>query len=204
MTARKPPAAGKLTPADNEWIEARAIAELERLPTHAWENMTGLWRRMLPALSLSTQRRILTRVFGLAAKRGDPLSVKFVERFAPHAIRLLVVPEQPRSHIRNQQGLLKAAEYRAANPKASWRKLASAAGVSHSTVRQWEESPLFQSWVREFKARKRAGRGPASWSYRDHLWHRLWEPNKKRMREVRIAKLKANKRGEPTRAPVRR
>ena len=158
MTARKPPAAGKLTPADNEWIEAQTIAELERLPTHAWENMTGLWRRLLPALSVSTQRRIFARVFGLAAERGDPLSAKFVKRFARHAKRLLAVPAQPRSHIRNQQGLRIAAEHRAANPRASWNELARAADVSRGTVRQWARSALFQRLVKDAEFRIRINR----------------------------------------------
>ena len=194
MTGRKPPVAGKLAgklgPADNEWIEERALAEIERLPTHAWENMTGLWRRVLPALSLSTQHRILARMFGLAAERGNPLSAKFVKRFAPHAIRLLAVPPQPRSRIRNQQGLRKAAEHRAANPKASWNELARAADVSRGTVRQWARSAVFQHLVRDAELRN----------------DRLWELNKKLMlRELRITKLKApKKRGELTRAPVRR
>jgi hypothetical protein len=193
MTERKLPAAGRLRPADNEWIEERAIAELERLPTHAWENMTGLWRRVLPALSLSTQRRILARMFGLAAERGDSLSAKFVKRFAPHAIRLLAVPPQPRSRIRNQQGLRKAAEHRAANPKASWNELARAADVSRGTVRQWARSAAFQRLVSDAELRNGLKRVPAE--------RRLW---KKWMRELRISKFKAKKRNELTGALVRR
>jgi len=85
MTRRQPKnsVAGKLEPADNEWIEERAIAELEKLPTSAWVNMTGLWRRLLPALSPSKQRRILGRVVELAVERGDSLPAKFLKRIAP-------------------------------------------------------------------------------------------------------------------------
>jgi hypothetical protein len=134
---------------DNEWPE-RAIAELEKLPTHAWENMVALWRA-LPALRPTMQRRILARMIELAAERGDPLSVKLVKRL--NVNQLLRVPPRPRSRVHDQNAFRKAAEYRAANPKASWDELAKAAGAKRDTVRQWEESPKFQRLVRDAKWR---------------------------------------------------
>jgi sirohydrochlorin ferrochelatase len=140
----------KLPTADNAWIEETAIAELERLPTHAWEKMVALWQE-LPAQPTSTQGRILTRMLKLIAERGDPPPPKFVE----HVARLLAEP-RPRSQIRDQQGFRKAAEHLALNPGASWNELATAAGVAPSTVRQWVQHRKFQLLVRD--ARIREGR----------------------------------------------
>jgi hypothetical protein len=168
MTKRKPPL---LPAADNAWIEEKAINELERLPTHTWENMVALWRA-LPALRPSTQCRILARLIELAAARGDPFSAKLVKRLDVN--RLLEVPERPRSHIRDQQAFRNAAKHQAKNPKASLGKLAKAAGVSRERVRLWKQSAEFQRWVREFEVRNDPSRidealtRETNWEFRQH------------------------------------
>jgi hypothetical protein len=110
----------------------------------------------------------------LAAERGDPLSVKLVKRLDVN--RLLDVPAQARSHIRDQPAFCKAAEYRAANPNASWNELAGAAGVSRERVRLWKRSAAFQRLVREIELRNDINRVP---------WDRLlWKWNETLTREA--------------------
>jgi hypothetical protein len=180
MTKRKPPARAKLNPDDNQWFESRMIAELERLPTRAWENM-GMWRRILWAPWPSTRRRLLAHMIELADKRGDPLSAKFVKRFAPHLIQALGVP-QARGRIHDKEALKRAAEYRAANPKASWNDLARAAGVKRSTVRQWGQSAEFKSLVMD--AELRNSLGSPKWELHEELMREVeaLEPKKKSRR----------------------
>ena len=175
MTKRKPPARAKLNPDDNQWFESRMIAELERLPTRAWENM-GIWRRILWVPWPSTQRRLLAHMIELAAKRGDPLSAKFVKRFAPHLISALAVPAQARGRIHDQEGFRKAAAYRAAKPQVSRRALSRAVGAKPTTVQQWEESTEFKSLVRD--AELRNSLDPLTWD------PQTWELHEELMREV--------------------
>jgi transposase-like protein len=122
----------------------------------------------------------------LAVKRGDPLSAKFVKRFAPHLISALAVPAQARGRIHDQEGFRKAAVYRAANPKASWTNLARAVGVKPSTVRQWEQSAEFKSLVRD--AELQNSLGPPKWELHQELMREVeaLEPKKKSRRPGKI------------------
>jgi hypothetical protein len=151
------------TPADDERLfEALALAEINRLPTRVWANMTALWLR-LPSLPPSMQKRLLMYMIEKAAGRDDPLSPKFVKRcLAPHLARVLAVPEA-RDRIHDIEGLRAAARCRAENPKASWSDLALAAGLqsehARHVVRGWTQSVEFKRWVREFELRPRRGGG---------------------------------------------
>jgi hypothetical protein len=158
---------------DAERFEDRAIAELEKLSTNTWQDMVALLRP-LPKLPPSAQRRILVHMIELAAKRGDPLSVKLVKRL--NLNRLLDVPPRRRGRVHDQEAFRKAAEYQAANPRASWGELAKAADVSRERVRQWKQSAAFQRLVREFQVRNDINRAPE-----DRV---LWKCNETLTREA--------------------
>lgn len=147
MTARKGtvPKGAALLLEQNLWFEEKALAELERLPTHAWEKMAALWG-MLPSAWPSTRRRILARCLKLASKRGDPVSVKI----ARHVIRELT-SQAPRASVHDEDGLRKAARHLARNPQASLSELAAAAGFDgkKTTVRQWKARPDFQAYLND-------------------------------------------------------
>jgi hypothetical protein len=73
VTARKKnfkPAGAAMTADKDEWFESRAVAELERKPTRAWDDMRALWLE-LGAAHPSTQKRIVARAFRLGRERGD-------------------------------------------------------------------------------------------------------------------------------------
>ena len=142
MTARKNwrPKDAKRS-ADNQWFEALAIAEIEKHPTSEWENMRALWL-YLPSCRVSTRSRILARMIEVAAKRGNPLSAKFVRRFA-NVYATLAVSPKARDRIHDAKGLREAARLLAQNPKASLTALAKAAGSKKSTIRNWKKSDEF-------------------------------------------------------------
>jgi hypothetical protein len=118
---------------DDRLFEALAIAEIDRLPTRAWATMDGLWLQ-LPSVPPPMQKRLLMHMIEEAARRGDPLSPKFVKRFARHLARVLAVPEA-RNRIHDIEGLRAAARCRAKNPEASWGDLAHAAGLESKHAR---------------------------------------------------------------------
>lgn len=141
---------------DNDWFEALAIAEIERLPTRAWEGMLML----LPSAWPSTQKRLLLHMLEQAAKRGDALPAKVVK----HLARVFAVSPKARGRIQHSTEAVRSAAWcRAENPNASWADLARAAGLkskqARHVVRQWDQSTEFKRWVREFKARPRRGGG---------------------------------------------
>src|SRR5262245_46427430 len=137
---------------DNEWFEAFAMAEIERLPTRAWGNMLVFWR-LLPSVWPSTQKRLLVHMLKEAAKRGDPLPAEVVK----HMAQVFAVSPKGRGRIHETGALLAAARYRAENPNASWSDLARAAGLkskqARHVVRQWGKNAEFLRWVKEFKKR---------------------------------------------------
>jgi hypothetical protein len=142
------PKGAALSAEQNSWFEARALRELERLPTRSWGDMVALWR-MLPSAWPSTRRRILSRCLELASKRADPLSVKI----AGHAIRELA-SKAPRAIVHHdldqaQDGLRKLARHLARNPRASLSELAAAAGSKKTTVRLWKARPDFQAYLND-------------------------------------------------------
>ena len=146
------PKGAVLSAEQNSWFEARALRELERLPTRSWGDMVALWR-MLPSAWPSTRRRILSRCLELASKRGDPLSGKI----AGYAIRELD-SRTPRASVhhdldRAQDGLRKLARHLARNPGASLSELAAAAGSKKTTVRLWTARSDFQVYLNDEKVR---------------------------------------------------
>jgi hypothetical protein len=146
------PKGASLSAEQNSWFEARALRELERLPTRSWGDMVALWR-MLPSAWPSTRRRILSRCLELASKRGDPLSGKI----AGYAIRELD-SRAPRASVhhdldRAQDGLRKLARHLARNPGASLRELAAAAGSKKTTVRLWTARSDFKAYLNDEKVR---------------------------------------------------
>jgi hypothetical protein len=87
----------------------------------------------------------------LAGERGDPLSIRFVKRFAENAIRELSVSKAPRARVHDEDGFRVAARHSAHNPKASWSQLARAANAKRGTVRQWKRRPEFQAYEEDAK-----------------------------------------------------
>src|SRR5262249_55289724 len=143
------PKGATLSADENQRLEDRAIAELKRLPTSAWADMDALWRQ-LPAAGPSTRRRILARCLELAHERGDPLSAKFVRRFAGHAVRELAV-KAPKARVHNQKALLAAVRCLAQNPHASLSDLAAAAGMpanNKPTIAGWKKRAEFNAMLR--------------------------------------------------------
>jgi hypothetical protein len=163
VTARKGivPKGAAWSAEENLWFEKKALAELERLPTHAWEDMDALWR-MVPSAWPSTRQRILAHCLELAAKRGEGLSAELVKRFAEPAIRELAVSTAPKASVHDEDGLRKVARHLARNPLASLSELAAAAGSDEgfglwagaadgkkTTVRQWMARPDFQALLND-------------------------------------------------------
>jgi hypothetical protein len=150
VTARKGtvPKGAVLSAEENLWFEEKALAELERLPTPAWEKMAALWN-WIPLAHPATRQRILARCVELASKRGDPLSAKIAE----HVICELAVSTDPRASVHDEDGLRAAARHLARNPRASLSELAAAAGIDgkKTTVRQWKARPDFQAFLNDEK-----------------------------------------------------
>jgi hypothetical protein len=159
MTTRKGtvPKGATLSSEQNQWFEALALREIERLATRSWGDMDALWRQ-LPLAHPSTQRRILARCFELASKRGDDISAKLVKRIAPHVVRALAVSRIARATVRDEEAFRKATFHFAHNPKASFRQLAKAAGAKVGTIRQWIKRPEFQADVKDEQYRKELAR----------------------------------------------
>jgi hypothetical protein len=187
VTARKErgiiPKGAALSADENLWFEKRALAELARLPTRAWQDMLALWN-WLPLAHPATRRRILVRCLELAAKRGDPLSVKI----AGHAIRELA-SKAPRASVHDEDGLRKAARHLARNPRASLSELAAAAGIDGkiTTVRQWKMRPDFKAYLNDEEV---FVRGEREWLARFDSERREHE---QRGRAVRRSKKRAPK-----------
>jgi hypothetical protein len=149
VTARKPKSA---TPSadENLWFEGRAIADMEKLPTSAWQDMIPLWQ-CLPLARSATRRRVLTRCLELASERGDAFSAKLVERFAKAAISELSVSESPKAVVQDRGKFQAAAQYVARNPHASLSVVAKAVGGKKTTVRQWLTRPDFRNFLEDEK-----------------------------------------------------
>jgi hypothetical protein len=97
----------------------------------------------LPALSSTSQRRILVAMLKEGVKRGDPWPAEFVAHFARQATPHLAVSEQPRSRIHDREAFRKAAELRVRCPDMSSRELAKTVGVGPTTILQWLRMPEF-------------------------------------------------------------
>jgi hypothetical protein len=147
MTARKDtiPKGAALSAERSLWFEKKALAELARLPTGAWQDMLMLWN-WLPLAHPATRRRILARCLELAAKRCDPLSAKV----AGYMIRELA-PGAPRASVHDERGLRAAARHLARNPRASLSTLAAAAGLDgkKTTIHQWKTRPDFKAYLND-------------------------------------------------------
>jgi hypothetical protein len=148
MTARKGiiPKGAKISLEQNLWFEEKALAELERLPTRAWQDMLALWN-WLPLAHPATRRRIIACCVELASKRGDPLPVIV----AKHVICVLD-PKASRASVHHdhdlaQDSLRALARHCAHNPQASLSELATATGSKKTTVRQWKARPDFQAYL---------------------------------------------------------
>jgi hypothetical protein len=150
MTVRKgtTPKGAELSAEKNLWFETTALAELERLPTPAWEDMDALWK-WLPLAFPATRRRILARCLELAFERGDSFSPKFVKRFAGHAVRELAVSANPRARVHDQEGMRAVARHLARNPQASLSELAAVAGGKKGSIRQWKGRRDFQAYLND-------------------------------------------------------
>ena len=98
MTERKNvvPAGAGMTPDDDEWFESRTVAELERLPTRAWNDMLALWFN-LRAAHPSTQKRIVARAFRLCRERGEAAPARLLE-----ALDLILAVLDPRTSQRRR------------------------------------------------------------------------------------------------------
>jgi hypothetical protein len=159
-----------MTDPDNRWFEALTIVEIARHPTKTWADMTALWRQ-LPRCPLSTQSRIIARMIEEAAGRGDPLSEKFVRRFAKHAVRVLA-PRYARDGIHDVKGCRLVASWLAADPKASLGELAAIAEVPRDTIRRWKKLPEFQRFKRDAALALDLNKRPAKlWSTRSFTEH---------------------------------
>jgi hypothetical protein len=153
VTARKDspvPNGAKLSAERNLWFEARALRELERLPTHAWGNMVALWI-WLPLAHPATRQRILARCLELASKRGDGLSAGLVKRFAGPALAELAVSAAPKASVHDERAFRATARHLASNPQASLSELAVAADAPKGTIRQWRKRPDFQALLNDEK-----------------------------------------------------
>jgi hypothetical protein len=174
MTAPKGtiPKGAALSAERNLWFEAKALAELERLPTDAWEKMVALWN-WLPLTHPATRRRILARCIVLAAKRGNPLSVKI----AGLADREL--SKAARASVHADDGLRKAARHLARNPRASLSKLAAVAGFDgkRTTVLAWKKRADFQTHLNDERVlaeRERVQLAGLARERREHI-QRRWD-----------------------------
>jgi hypothetical protein len=98
MTKRKNvvPAGAGMTPDDDEWFESRTVAELERLPTRAWNDMLALWFN-LHAAHPSTQKRIVARAFRLCRERGEAAPARLLK-----ALDLILAVLDPRTSQRRR------------------------------------------------------------------------------------------------------
>jgi hypothetical protein len=187
VTARKGfvPKRAALSAEENLWFEKKALAELEGLPTRAWEDMVALWR-MLPSAWPSTRRRILARCLELASKRGDGFSANLTRRFAEHAPRELAdSPTAPRASVHDEDGLRKAARHLARNPQASLSELAEAADGKIGTIRQWRKRQDFQALLNDEKflaevERERLARLASE--RREHI-QRRWDARRSKKRK---------------------
>ena len=154
MTARKGvvPKGSKLSSDKNEWFEALALRELERLPIPSWAQMYALWKT-LPEAHPAARRRILAHCLRLAVERQEALPAKFlsgvynhVGGFADQVIRELGI-RADRNAVKNKAAFRAAARNRANKPEASLADLAQVASTTKGTVRQWLRRPDFKRLV---------------------------------------------------------
>ncbi|MGB9043804.1 MAG: hypothetical protein WCC81_15180 [Pseudolabrys sp.] len=144
------PKGARLSAEENQRIEALAIAEIAKMPTRAWQDMSAVWNT-LPLMHPASRRRIIRTFLLLAHKRGHALPAKWVKRFACHVIYELDVADSSRAAVHQGEKLREVARYHVHHPKASLNQIAAAIGMpkKKTTVRSWLERQDYKAFYND-------------------------------------------------------